>query len=305
MLNKLKNQIIKYYLIGFIMRFFIVFILTCSFLRAADITTTCPLRYPHLLLDLLAIKKHEDFSKKDILIAGLGEFYGSCPFLHEMSAFFSEQRITAIDINPLVLKTAKHSHYYYDLAQKIRIEFSWELNRAHIALYSDKENIQDLILLKNIHAKRIFGLKEIVQAIKDKSISPRILEQDFSKALLPNSFDFIFSPNSLIYAISDWTGKSQDKACIKPNALDIVKNFLNALKPGGRLYIEPWAFRIFAELIPIRVEDNKFKLDNSYYLFREIPKLLSSFVVPRAIIEPENPGRIKSSGIFCIQKLSN
>lgn len=263
-------------------------------------TLSCPLRYPHLNVHLESLRQKRAYlQRKKVLIAGLGDFgtqdgQRSCPFLHEMLSFFSHKRISVVDFNPLVCLAVNDSVYPSHVARQVFENFKLDSMEAYIARrdklssydpLNKDDFIQTLIAQaekEHLHRENI--IRNIISNIPERLPGHvNTLCKDFSEALTPDNFDFIFSINALIYALSNWDGRRTTEIIAKPNALEITKNFLNALRPRGNLYIDVRAFNLIRGLIRMSATEDlsglDFVIDGKTFVATNIVPPLPAYMV--------------------------
>ena len=194
--------------------------------RLAGGVTSGVLRYPHLIQELIEIKRKEiDKTNTDLLILGPGlSSVGrvSSPHLHEiLAAFSANTHVTVVDINDELISEIGKSVFGF--------------NERYLA--------ESLLTAYNGHSVKKYS-KNTIDNIRDyvEKISERVTQnikiqkEDFANFKTSTKYDYIFAIQSLVYALLNC--QSSNSIEEKKNSLLITAKYLGALKDNGVLIVD-------------------------------------------------------------------
>lgn len=188
--------------------------------------TSGVLRYPHLVKELIEIKRKEiDKTDTNLLILGPGlSLVGrvSSPHLHEILAAFSvNAHVTVVDNNDNLISEISKSVFGFNeryLAESLLTDYKG---------YSVKKYNKDTI-------NKLRDYVEKIPEVVTQNIE--IIKEDFAKFKISRKYDYIFATQSLMYALLQC--QSHDSKEERKNSLLVSAKYLGALKDNGVLIVD-------------------------------------------------------------------
>lgn len=194
--------------------------------------TSDVLRYPHLIRELIEIKKQEkEKPDTNVLILGPGLSVvnkSSSPHLHEMAAAFSKNaHITVVDIDDNLISEIGKSTFGFN--ERFIAESVLKTREGH--------NVKKYTL------NEIDDIRDYIKEIPEKvTQNLEVQKEDFTKFKASRSYDYIFATQSLMYTYLNF--QSLERQEERKNSLLLTAKYLGSLKNNGVLVVDEMCYML-------------------------------------------------------------